>query len=995
MVPTVPYYRHSLGVKHTISVCFSVTEASLAQREVEVQRGPLFRTVGSHITIWCTVRGYQGPPQQHFRWSIYLPSAPEREVQMVSTEDASFSYAIYSQRVRGGDIYVERASGDRAVLHIRQLQERDSGEYECHTPNTDPTYHGSYSAKVNLTVIPDTLRVTMAAQKLLKSEGDPMALTCFVSRESAQHTHLSVTWLLENHIAVETQILTLTRDFVLTAGPGYSERFASGDLRLDKLNATSYRLSTAALRVTDGGNVSCRASEWIQDPADIWTEIMAKQSEKSSVGVSAREGGGFVATLRADGGDLIPGKPLEVFCSISSREASGRRYHVEWLLNNSRLGTWYPSGVFSFEGQHGGRGAQGELVLGRRSQDTWYLRISRVRVEDGGSYSCVVSEEESGGSGTQRTQTSNAESVTVTEIGPSLGVALSVRAPGVAVGGAVGLICAASAQYSLANRTLLWAWDFCPGSGPCGQFLEVVRMSPNGDLSWGDSLPGFQGKAQLSVSGKRSTLSLHRVQRGQSGSYRCRVRTEETTKASAASNNVMIQVSLPGSQLKVDGTSRVLSLSNGDEQISVSCRISARTPHTFLNVTWLFRPVAAPSPREILRVSQDGVSTLLAPTQDSRFLSERVSSDTFILRILRPDLSQLGSYHCVVGECLRGEAGDWIPLEEKTSGHTTLEFRRSEKNLNIPKTNSSVEVVEGQDVVLRCPLGVVPNSVALYSVSWYYQDSAPHPARLLFHAGWDGVTRYEGSQAERLRLLTASRGNYSLILHGVGQNDSGTYHCRAEEWRQQAGGGGRSLEDSDVSGYTRLTVTAPGDHLSLNCTASALLVPAPQSLLLPCQVLSVSRTDSALSVSWWRSVAPGAQEELLFRVSPWGQFKYPSERGARLLQFERPSKLHFQLRILQPEEADGGVYHCRVLEWAPDARGVWNPGKERRAGNISVTVLPAGGVSEPLLCSLVGVAVLCVLLVSALVWLFLRQRRLQNHRLHPRTEAEIPMKDRE
>ncbi|KAM4687153.1 immunoglobulin superfamily member 3-like [Rhinophrynus dorsalis] len=123
---------------------------SYAQREVTVQRGPLYRTVGSHISIWCKVRGYQGPAQQNFLWSIYLPSAPDREVQVVSTEDSAFSYAIYSQRVRSGDIYIERVEGDHVLLHIRQLQERDTGEYECHTPNTDPTYHGSYSAKMNL-----------------------------------------------------------------------------------------------------------------------------------------------------------------------------------------------------------------------------------------------------------------------------------------------------------------------------------------------------------------------------------------------------------------------------------------------------------------------------------------------------------------------------------------------------------------------------------------------------------------------------------------------------------------------------------------------------------------------------------------------------------------------------------------------------------------------------------------------------------------------------
>lgn len=124
--------------------------AVAAQRHVAVQEGPLYRTEGSHVTIWCNVSGFQGPSEQNFQWSIYLPSAPEREVQIVSTVDSSFPYAIYTQRVRSGKIYVERVQGDSALLHITDLQARDAGEYECYTPNTDEQYFGSYSAKMSL-----------------------------------------------------------------------------------------------------------------------------------------------------------------------------------------------------------------------------------------------------------------------------------------------------------------------------------------------------------------------------------------------------------------------------------------------------------------------------------------------------------------------------------------------------------------------------------------------------------------------------------------------------------------------------------------------------------------------------------------------------------------------------------------------------------------------------------------------------------------------------
>lgn len=124
---------------------------SIGQREVKIQEGPLYRAEGYPVNIRCNVSGHQGPSTQDFEWSIYLPTAPTREIQIISTKDVGFSYAVYAQRVRSKEIYVERLQGSSVLLHISKLQMRDAGEYECHTPNTDGKYLGSYSAKTNLT----------------------------------------------------------------------------------------------------------------------------------------------------------------------------------------------------------------------------------------------------------------------------------------------------------------------------------------------------------------------------------------------------------------------------------------------------------------------------------------------------------------------------------------------------------------------------------------------------------------------------------------------------------------------------------------------------------------------------------------------------------------------------------------------------------------------------------------------------------------------------
>lgn len=136
---------------YPLSSSYLQAKLSIGQREVKIQEGPLYRAEGYPVSISCNVSGHQGPSTQDFQWSIYLPSAPTKVIQIISTKDAGFSYTTYAQRVQSKEIYVERLQGDSVLLHISKLQMKDAGEYECDTPNTDEKYFGSYSAKTNLT----------------------------------------------------------------------------------------------------------------------------------------------------------------------------------------------------------------------------------------------------------------------------------------------------------------------------------------------------------------------------------------------------------------------------------------------------------------------------------------------------------------------------------------------------------------------------------------------------------------------------------------------------------------------------------------------------------------------------------------------------------------------------------------------------------------------------------------------------------------------------
>lgn len=139
-----------------------------------------------------------------------------------------------------------------------------------------------------LAVIPDTLSVVSATQTLSKVEGDALLLSCEVTRQTSQHTHVAVGLYVRSPdelSAPPRDLVTLTRDMVLRPGTSYRQRLSSGDVRLDKTSSTSYRLTIYSLQPTDQGEYYCEASEWIQDPDRSWYAMTRKQSDKTMVKV--------------------------------------------------------------------------------------------------------------------------------------------------------------------------------------------------------------------------------------------------------------------------------------------------------------------------------------------------------------------------------------------------------------------------------------------------------------------------------------------------------------------------------------------------------------------------------------------------------------------------------------------------------------------------------------------------------------------------------------
>ncbi|XP_019326351.1 PREDICTED: immunoglobulin superfamily member 3 [Aptenodytes forsteri] len=809
---------------------------STGQRVVTVQKGPLYRVRGSHVTLWCKVSGYQGPAEQNFQWSIYLPSAPEREVQIVSTVDPSFPYAIYTQRVRSRGIYVERVQGDAVLLHITDLQDRDAGEYECHTPNTDERYFGSYSAKMNLVVIADTLSASMVPQVLTRTEGDTVELTCEVSKSTAQHTHLSVGWYRLQGAGERRaeEVLTLSKDFVLRPGPSYMQRFLAGDVRLNKVGNTTYKLSIGGAEPSDQGQLYCEAAEWIEDPDETWKDISRKQTGRTSLAVMS-QGRDLSVDIAAAETSLSEGDTLQLNCMVGAQRSSSRHFQVLWLLNSVEVARVDPHGVLIWEDEYEERAKLGQLRAFKQSNVVYVLTIYEVELKDNGTYHCSVSEVKTPGDfHSIQTNFSSGIQVDVKPIGLGLHAMLRSRIATVRYGQSFELDCQVNASYTLKEVPVSVGWLFQP-SPPTGHYHELVRVLPSGTVAWGTAQPHFQGKAQLTKAATSFRLRIHNAMAADKGTYQCEVEvwrrntlTLGQPAATARSNAVGIKVVLPESKLQVSTKESSVEIAGGAES-AIECKIMFAQNNSQFTVTWylLPPPPADANPLKIIRAHYSSIleygAEFSSPAQKSRFLSQRVSSNIFWLRILSANPRDQGRYYCVVEEWLWLVDG-WYKLREGASGRTTLEFKLPEHKLHLEKTNSSISVREGEEVTLHCLLRGTHLPTAHLSATWFRgEESGRTRPLLILHC--DGAIEYpQESLVGRLHLRRPTASDFSLTLRSVEKGDAGVYHCQVQEWQQQTQGKDRALEAWAHSGYIWLTTIPPESTVfSRICSSPPLL----------------------------------------------------------------------------------------------------------------------------------------------------------------------------
>ncbi|NWT19600.1 IGSF2 protein, partial [Vireo altiloquus] len=933
------------------------TGLTAGQRVVTVQEGPLYRVRGSHVTLWCKVSGYQGPAEQNFQWSIYLPSAPEREVQIVSTVDPSFPYAIYTQRVLSRGIFVERLQGDAVLLHITELQDRDAGQYECHTPNTDERYFGSYSAKTNLSVIADTLSASMAPQALTLTEGDALELTCEVSKSTAQHTHLSVGWYLlqgagEHHAE---EILTLSKDFILKPGPSYEQRFLDGDVQLNKVGNTTYKLFIGGVKPSDQGQLYCEAAEWIEDPDETWKDISRKKTERTSLAVVS-QGRDLSVDIAAAEHSLSEGDTLQLKCMVGAPTSSSRHFKVIWLLNNVEVAKVDPHGVLIWEEGYEERAKLGQLRAFKQSNTVYVLTIYEVGLKDKGLYQCSVLEMKTPGDlHSIQTNVSSGIQVNVKPIESHMRLSVYTSTPQVTVGDSLVLHC--EVQGAASPVSLRW-WHLPPQLP--GHRVLVATMEQDGTLSLGSAYQDGQARGSLRLekesSGTFTLVIPSTLDEDDGGQYRCEATQWSRGRNWTEKGEVAVMVSsMAGLGLKATLRSRIATVRYG-QSFELVCQVN--TNYTLeevpASVWWLFQPSPSGPSQELVRVFPNGTAvwgTAQPHFQEKAQLAKAGTS--FRLHIHRALPANEGTYQCEVEVWRRNILPLGQPAASAKSNAVGIKVVLPESKLQVATKDSSVEIASS-NAAIECRLVFAQNN-SQFAVTWYLLPLLADATPLqIVRASYSSILEYGSefsSPAQKSRFLSqrVSSNVFQLQILSASVRDEGRYYCVVEEWVWLVDGWYKLGEGT--SGRTTLKFKRPGEQLQMERANHSLSAREGEEVTLPCQLQGAHLPGTHLSATWFQ-VKSGGRDSALLSLRCGGTVEYPEERLAGRLYLRRPSAGDFSLTLSSVEREDAGVYYCQLQQWQQQSEGKdWALQASARSGYTQLTTIPPESTVLSQICS--------------------------------------------
>ncbi|XP_040003692.1 immunoglobulin superfamily member 3-like isoform X2 [Xiphias gladius] len=915
-----------------------------AKVHTEIQAGPLYRVLGAPLSISCNVSGFASETtQKEFEFRIKKPANPTFEINIISTHDQSFAYAVYARRVMSKEITLKHVSPNSVLFEIQSLQKADEGEYDCNVINSEHVYHGIYSVKTTVKeVAPEmsSLVVRISTQQTALREGQELSLSCNVDTQNLKERFFSVAWLRGG-----VELARIGPTGVLSVGPEYSGREKEGELRAARIGDRDYRLILQPVRTEDQGGYICRA--WPQDRGQdgAFRQGAAQDSSLQLVSISATESGLSVEMQRSV--SVKEGDRLKLTCKVD--EVKGR-LSVTWQHKLTSTSTALFTNVISLS-QEGVMAIAGEFMsrkvrATRPATDTFTLELEEVTPSDSGVYQCAVSEWKTNSKTNSQSQTAT---VTVEPTESFLKVNLISRNNRVNVGENVELLC--RVRGPRVPITLTWSLQ-----RDASTVDNILTLYPNGDISWSGDQHRYQLKVENRLNEVIHYLLVNGASHSEAGSYQCRasVFLENVHKKLPPSNHLAVMVQKPASKLILTSPTTLTRDVNTDIEIKCSV-ISEPFASSQYAVTWLHQQWA--ENKTIVSSDRDALVTFGTQVELSnrqRISMRRTKGPSFELTIRQAQISDNGLYICEVVEWLKDPHGDWYQFSP-VSRATTLTVIEPANDLRLDmKEQQQLIAREGDEVELKCNIISGASSPSFfYKVSWFYTGHSSSVMNVpLVELDHTGLLRYPKNQAlrglqGRLRLSRPTKMSFYLGIQRAHEGDSGTYQCQVEQY-QLDGEGHWQQKASDSGSPIGLTINVVEKNLSLVMDEVELNVSRYQDFTIPCSITRQSSSESEFQVTWfWKKEIEAKQRPI-----------FTSYRNATLqdrywghqLIFGHPRPSQFSLTVSKPGPENSGLYFCEVEEWLPSLSHGWRKVAEEKSGYLNVNVYTEGEAVSELQC---------------------------------------------
>uniref|UniRef100_H3DAJ4 Ig-like domain-containing protein n=1 Tax=Tetraodon nigroviridis TaxID=99883 RepID=H3DAJ4_TETNG len=803
-------------------------------RVVTVSPGPLIRVEGQPVSIRCDVKDYGGPREQDFEWMMSRDTSGPR-IKIISTFDAAYSHPSFSKRVASGDISVVRLDDNEVELKIAEVKALDAGLYWCQTPSTDSVISGNYEARVQLIVIPNTLKVSPQTPPPVILEGSDLTLSCNVTRELTQPTYLSVTWSVKRG-ATSEEILVFGPQGDVTVGPKFARRFADGGIRLVPGRNGLFELVISRVTSSDEGIYECNGTEWTHESGGRWIKIVESFKEMGTVAVTPT---GQSLSVKASL-VLSPGNTLALICSVSAENLLSLALEVSWLADGRDIITMERSGVvISNTSLGGGQGKRGDANLEKAGSGEYRLLVRGVSGEDGGSYACRVRAfiekgKSAGGGGRWHMATEKTSSpllVKVEQTKPNFTLVLeSIVSPQMTLEHAE-LACRVTNITHLPPEGRLGVdWEHSALSGTGSESQTIGSLDGQGNL-----LPGSLYSDRL----KSGVISLTRTQPNtfklqflhtqevDMGLYTCSVSVWSVNNqgnlvkvSEQQSSPLTVRWAPKRPSLKVMAK-HIREASVGGATFEMSCVVS---PENLGDVGYSVLIQSQESPgsnvRTIMTLSPDSVlqhGGATDPNRRDNLVLTKSSAAEFRFRLSGVQLSDRGYYWCDITAWTKQQPGQaWTKVTSAESNKIRIDFQENGPSFSIAIQSDASTVYPWETAKISCLLGadsalLNPDDLA-YEVRWFFTRlRGGETTTQVASIDRFGVVKKEVRNSSSDMSVERKDANaYVLSVHGTQDRTADEYHCVTTPWYLSASTGawteGAELSSSRIFLTVRFAV---------------------------------------------------------------------------------------------------------------------------------------------------------------------------------------------